>query len=258
MQDLYRRLLAERSRAWALADAKRAAYRQHPDRPERWAAFISTGDDGALLRFRWVMVAEGQLPRRTVDAGGGVAYVDTGRPMGVADVHLPGGGDPLRFMNINMRNSWLQEVNASYAEAWDAFGEGRFDRASELVGEVLESLADQPIGRPRQADALALAALCSVNRDDLDQAAEWGWKAVSAYRALDAWPVGESVALDNLGIIEVNRGRIDEGVSLLEQSLSLKLSTFPRDEQQIQFTRGVLADIREQLRNRSHTPEPPG
>lgn len=256
MDDFYRRTLGERDRGTALTDAKRAAYLQHPDRPELWAAFVLTGDSGQLMRHRFVWIDDGELPSQDVDGTGGVAMVDTGRaPMVVANVRLPGIEKPVRVANITMRRSYLSDVDDGLTTAWGAFRADDYATAIEAVSDVLTSIDGgsdgRDEGRCQRARALSLRAVCHGRKEDFAAARTDGEAAVKLFERLHGWPQMQSYAMDNLAIAELNLGLVDQGRARLDAALVLKLATLPLDLDQIEFTRGVIADVERQLGEQS-------
>ena len=249
IEDLYRRLLNESSRAAALRAAKRAIFARAPDRVDIWAAFVLQGDPGSLLRFRFAMVPQEQIYTETARLEGNVALLDTrGRPAAMHEVDL-GGEEPLRFGSLNLRGSVLLFAEDKSADGQRQLEAGNLDAARERFEEALSDVAGVPGGRMLTAKLHDRLAILDAMRESYQDAREHGLAALDLLSGMDGVDDVRAVVLDNLGIVEVNLGDIDQGRGRLEESLRIKESARPRNERQIAFTQGVLEQVRAALRD---------
>jgi tetratricopeptide (TPR) repeat protein len=246
MVDYYRRLMAERPRAWALADAKRACYIAHPDRPELWGAFVSTGDPGALVRHRYLSIPEDQVPTYQLDHRSGP--VVTGEQFWEwAEVRSTEDGKPFYTGSVSFEGSYLAGADDELSAGFESMRAGHAKAALRHAKKAKKRLKKGDMGRgrglERRARALRLHGLALAGTGEYKEARKKTLAAVAAYEQLDAWPDQLAATLDNLGIIEVNLGHMDRGIQQLERALALKLAALPVDREQVEFTQGVLAEI---------------
>jgi tetratricopeptide (TPR) repeat protein len=247
MTDYYRRLTAERPRAWALADAKRAFYVAQPDRPELWAAFVSIGDPEPLVRHRDIWVGEGQSPVYQVEFGSG-PVVSGDQFTEWAEVrYAEADATPFYAGSHSFEGSYLGLVDDELYKGFESIGAGDAKAALRHAKRAKKRLKTGDMGRgrgrERHARTLRLHGLALAGTGDSKGARKKMRASVAAYEELDAWPDQLAAGLDNLGILEVNRGRVDQGIKLLERALAFKLAQLPVDADQVEFTRDVLAEI---------------
>jgi hypothetical protein len=87
-------------------------------------------------------------------------------------------------------------------------------------------------------------AILDAMRKNYQDAREHGLAALDLLSGMDGVDDVRAVVLDNLGIVEVNLGDLDQGRGRLEESLRIKESVRPRNERQIAFTQDVLEQVR--------------
>jgi tetratricopeptide (TPR) repeat protein len=246
MERFYRRLLSEMPRARALGDVKRGWFAEEPERPDLWAAFVLQGDRGQLLRYTYLLVPQEQLyeePATVMEEKVFLANTE-GRPWSMHAAPI-GGGDPLRFAQINLRNLNVAQAEEAYWRGDTALRQQRWDEAENHYREALGHLPDEPrAGRALAASVYARLAITASAQGRLEDGRRHGLEALRRYEALEGYEDEIAVVLDNLGVTEYQLNQLDVARKRFERALALKRRVYPfQQHSQIDFTLNALAAL---------------
>jgi CHAT domain-containing protein len=247
MKAFYRRLMKEMPRAEALRRSKRDLYHAFPDRPDLWAAFALQGDPDPLMRFRFLLVPDQQIPNNAVEADGTTFVFDTGgRPFATFEAAV--GGEPLTIGSASGRNLSLAFAEDKRAAAVAAFRAGNAEDAERLMTEALDGLKTAKVGRPLAANIKAALVVITAAQGKYEQARRYGGQAVREHERLELPEQELAAVLDNLAVAEANLGEIDRAVTHASRALRLKEDLYPDGHRQRAFTVDLLRQLGEGAR----------